>query len=560
MLSFNIQNYINLTKDVELKQSSTSRWSTANDRDNLFSIDRKIKDYSVHTDFEKEPFIELKFKKSVSPDLILIENRARAPFDKLSNNLKIEVSDNGVDYKILHSGCLYFKHSSVGIPLIIPLYRAVTFQFLKLSLEGDDVKPLHLSKVLVLCESLPRLSEPINFVSDRTDGLGERIKALLNAMVLSKIYDSCFYFTWRPIGEKVSSFHSIEGVDEVFDYSFIRKHFKDEVFQDVKHYKHLGSTSDLTYVVDQNPVERSIFQFKNVAKREDYAEAFNKIGFSPKVKEALEIAGAVKLQGNSVSIHLRSGDIVNGIYRFGDRYSNKVLPVYIVNLIIKKCLVEDADIALVGQDSSVCGFFESRYNNVFLSNKVSDKYNFTTLQKAVFDIKFLSQAKQIVSGASGFAQLAALISCKDITPFYSFINVDSQDISSSLLFLQENISNFSSLEIAFSYWHMYQNFSNYLSQDQIVSILMKCVELDEENYFYKLVFVLLLANREENSAIVDDLCKQLMASKDKEYGIHYLSKYKYPDGSKVMKHYHAVIEHLRKENKNKFLTDLLKYF
>ena len=64
------------------------------------------------------------------------------------------------------------------------------------------------------------------FVAMREDGLGERLKALINAMVIADLAGGQFAFQWRPMATTNLPFHDVLPPEEMFDQSFLDRHLK----------------------------------------------------------------------------------------------------------------------------------------------------------------------------------------------------------------------------------------------------------------------------------------------------------------------------------------------
>lgn len=556
--------YFNVAENAVVIQSSISKWSRLN-QINQFVKGGECKDFTVHTDFEKDPWVKIELEEICYPDFIVVENRKRIPFDEIAYTLKVECSCDDQRYQVLHCGYLAFGTFDGDCPpIILSLKKTKEVKFIRLSLSNGDPIPLHLSKLYVLNEKPTDLSHDIAFLSDRSDGLGERLKSLLNAVVLSYIYGTNYYFTWKPISNSVRKFHSIEMVEEVFSESFINEHFVDSAksFRDILPIENFSKTDSIPRCirVNQNPIDRYMPSLKNKITSKDYVSAFRAISFSEKVSFAINVANGVELGENVLAIHVRSGDIVHGRYRHGDRYTKKVIPLYALDLLITKNLDAYDQIVLFGQDESVCDYFSRNFNCVVSSKNLTPDENFSTLQRAMFDIALMSRCSQIISGTSGFSQLSATISGqKNIDPLEYLNNHydHSSIVVKAFSFLTDNSEVFSPLDIAFSYWHLYYNFVDRENLELSERCVGQAVVKDPDNYFYKVVYALILSNAsfyerslEYFSIIVD--------SSREEFGLNYLVTSKYPDGRSVLHNYRRDLESIVR--KKVVPTNSLAYF
>ncbi len=132
------------------------------------------------------------------------------------------------------------------------------------------------------------------FYSNRTDGLGERLRALLNAMMMAKLFGGDYRFSWS--GTKAGNqFHATEKVNEIFSDAFIQEHYQ-ATFNGEK------ACSIVDFL--KNPKEEGAFECAQVHDRSflkknapdlplengSYAELFEEIGFSSAIREAITCA------------------------------------------------------------------------------------------------------------------------------------------------------------------------------------------------------------------------------------------------------------------------------
>lgn len=533
----------NAATTATVSQSSYSKWSVK-EEGICFVTKKSCTDFAFHTKFEKNPWVKLDLKSDYYPDYIIIENRKRLPFDKIAYGLKVECSCDDEIYELLHSGFYAFgTFDGSLLPLMVPLNKNKKIRFIRLCLESPDKLPLHLSKIHVLYEKEPQINNDVRFVSNRTDGLGERLKALLNSIVLSKIYSLNYSFTWNPISDSLKQHHSIEDASTIFSKDFLDKHLitdHSEIQSSIALDEfNLSKTSSNTIIVNQNPIERYVPSLKNTIKPDMFVSAFKEISFSSDLNYAIDAANNVKLDGDTIAIHLRSGDIIHGQYRHGSRYTNKVIPLYALNALLLNSSLSRVKIILFGQDSDLCESFASAYPNVFYSPTFAQGFNFSNLQSTLFDIILMSRCDKIISGTSGFAQLSAIISAQSNIDPISFLNNKNavEDIlSDALNFLKNNENNYSHLDLSFSYWHLYHNYSAKLDVETCEKLLKNAVSIDEDNFFYKVIYSIVLFKNEQ---YVESSCQLrfVLESAKKSFGLNYIVKNRYPDGKSIISQY-----------------------
>jgi hypothetical protein len=536
-------NFKNAATTAVVSQSSYSKWSVK-DNGVSFLTNKSCADFAVHTDFETNPWIKLDLKTNYYPDYIVIENRKRLPFDEIAYGLKVECSSDDANYELLHNGFFSFgSFDGALLPLIIPLNKNKKVRFVKLSLNLSDKKPLHLSKIYVFYEKEPQINDDVRFVSDRTDGLGERLKALLNAIVLSKVFGLSYSFTWKPISESLKQHHSIEDASNIFskdflDQNLITNNFEIQNTISLEEFSSSMKTSNII-IVNQNPIDRYVPSLKNKINPEMFVSAFKEIKFSPALSYAADVANNINLDGGTLAIHLRSGDIVHGQYRHGSRYTNKVVPIYALNALLLKNSTNFQKIILFGQDSGLCESFASIYPNVFYSEVFMKDHDFSNLQCTFFDIILMSRCNKIISGTSGFAQLSAIISAQNNIDPINFLNNQSTSedvVNDALNFLMISEESFSSLDLSFSYWHLYHNYSSRLSLHTCEKLLKNAVRKDQDNYFYKIIYSIVLFKNQQYDESRYQLCS-VLDSTGKNYGLNYIVNNRYPDGKSTISQY-----------------------
>ncbi|WP_439277462.1 hypothetical protein, partial [Psychrobacter sp. 1U2] len=186
------------------------------------------------------------------------------------------------------------------------------------------------------------------------------MKAILNGIVLARKTNGKFFYSW-PLSFSESSFHAIDKVENIFNKSFIEEHLIERDAINRSNLKALNEIPKLNadslteydgilvqqqYLVNQ--IKDKEYQFSNL--RTEYKEAFEEIGFNEDVLMARSLAESVVLKNDVLAIHLRSGDLVYGEYRFMDRYYGKVVPLYVLDQVIKSFKRSGYDVILFGQD------------------------------------------------------------------------------------------------------------------------------------------------------------------------------------------------------------------
>lgn len=531
------ENLIDIGRLGKASQSSLSKWSKENDAQR--AVDGSIsKDFSFHTGKELNPWWQVEFDKPINVEYIIINNRKQEPFDEIASDLRIVAYDGKGIETLIHQGKVFFGSELEGCPLIIPLKSKISFKKLRITLLNENY--LHLSNIrFLIADPLKSFAERPVFIANRRDGLGERLRALLNSMVLAKEFDGHFIFSW-PLSFSKSGFHAIDKSENIFSSDFIESHLvtrdmlnrceiKD--LRDTKNftarnnngYKKIGINLDQTSL--NNQIKDKNLQLKNLSS--EYKLAFENINFNEGVTKSINLARSVQLKDKVLGIHLRTGDIVHGQYRYLDRYYSKVVPFYVLDALIMRHLELGYGIVLFSQDNETCQYFKDKYG-VLLSNDLVPK-DYDDIQRAIFDIVLMSRCAEIVGGSSGFAILASWIGDSKILKYTELLS--KEEVKFAFMDSLEGQGVLSSsftppLLKSFSISHYLQSFRDMNSLLERIDFLEKCIEIDPTNNFYRLLLALDYYKK-NNFKKADEIVLEIVNSKELT-DIYWLAKTKFP--------------------------------
>lgn len=538
-----------ISNECTAEQSSVPEWSQSDDANQILSnVDG---DFGNHTDYEYAPWIKIDLKRTLNPEFIIVQNRANTQFEARASSLRVEYSTDDTNYRTIHSGSVVFGCLPDGMPLILPLKGSMEMRYLKLSIHSEKKVPLHLKRVNILIDAKPNLLQGLNsitFYSSRTDGLGERLKSLLNAMVLSNLYKSEFKFTWNnPPG--LGESHAVDDANKTFSESF-RNHHLIETIPEKCH--ELDKKPDFSspklekigaIKVSQNSIFKQIPELKKLVPRSAFRHAFEQIEFSPEIAEAISIANNIELTRNTASIHLRSGDIVYGRYRHNDRYTNKVISYAQADFMISALKKRDTKVVLFGQNSEVCRYLADKYDAIFFGDDESIA-NFSSLQLALFDMVLMSRTNHIIAGKSGFSQFAEIIGDARFKSPETFFDKKNMSLHIAKLLSSDETLKFDNYQNAFSCWHYVFHYKDLFGNEKVIPYLEQAIKFDENNLFYLVVLATLyyeIGKFKEAELIID---KVLSRKEDtaEEFGCYaFLVKHKHPDGTGAFRRYKKVL-------------------
>lgn len=472
------------------RQSSISKWSRDDDAQRAVSSD-SYKDFAFHTDHEETPWWELAFDTPQSAKILLVSNRRRTLFQDLARSIRVEISPNGKDWNTIHEGDVAFGAEGEGVPLILPLDPNTAFKLLRISLgEGGA---LHLSKVRVLARryTAPPRKQSIVFATERTDGLGERLKGLLNAMVVSDFFKADFVFEWPSFSDYNAGHHAVDAPEQVFSADFLGAHFGIETPKiDLPSFL-LDNARNRTVdtgsvMVPHHDLETVDPTFATQIKPGAFAEAFDRIAFSDRLVQAIDAARALDLGAAPVALHLRAGDIVYGRYRFNRRYTNKVVPYPLCLEFIQAEREAGRDVLLFGQDADLCRQIATATGARFTED-FHVAQGFDQTQAALFDIVAMSRCARVVAGASGFSQLAQRIGGFEmIDPRNLRPAAEAARILRDALLDPDPAASVTPppLQTAFAAWYTVYFYGSQIALGERIDLLRLAIAQDPVNAFY----------------------------------------------------------------------------
>jgi len=463
----NINKLKNISKNKKCFQSSLSKWSKQNDPNRLVDTTLNV-DFAMHTDEEENPWWMVDLESEYEIEKIIIHNRKKQRQNR-ARTLKVEISLDGQRWRVVQQGFQYW-----GSRKDILIKKQLKARYVKISLEEKTF--LHLSNMGVY-------TRDYFIVAGRNDGLGGRLQTILNALYISKNTGLKFAYTWKnDVNEYAKDFvkdqkignnkiigHAIESEKEVFSDEFISKYSSTSHVnpnQGILRSKKLAFLSDIL----KEPLERNwgwyaplddLTKLFSKINREDYRTQISQLWYEIDFKDNIKalIKEAEKLASNEldfIAIHIRSGDIVYGGYRFfGKRFMKKALPLHLALGEVEELVKVNKQIVLFGDDNSSNSIIKNIYkDNIKLVDDFFPNRKLSNLERAIFEVTFMSKANQILaSGASFFSNLASFIgNINGITSIYQLTSKDTQyEIYKKNLFLYK----FHPYQMAFSFFHVF---------------------------------------------------------------------------------------------------------
>lgn len=274
-----------------------------------------------------------------------------------------------------------------------------------------------------LSAQLAEFGAPVVLLAQRTDGFGERMRAILNALALADLLGVGFAFRWealeRPFGQ------STPGAEAVFDAGFLERYQIGA--EDLARGRQLKlsevwcasgdtdgpgrATSEVIFIdIPLNLVDARLDVGPWKAWLRRLAETARAIAYAPDLALAREAARAVDLGPDPaaapVALHLRAGDIVYGPFRMWDHFHFKCCPYPLAQHIAAVERQEGRPALLFGQDAGLLDYLTAS-SGAMSAVELCAAHGFEGYQRIVFEITLMSRCREIFAGTSGFAAFAS---------------------------------------------------------------------------------------------------------------------------------------------------------
>jgi hypothetical protein len=499
-------------------QSSLSRWSRPDDaqratQDNTW-------DYAFHTGEDAEAWWSITFAKPQFLSLVIIENRRDVVYQGRAAELSVFCTVSGSE-RLLYRGTTEFGALPRQLPLILPADRKLPITSLRIVRNTPGA--LHLARVRILGDTsvLQRVSgrQPI-FVAMNADGFGERLRAIMNAMLMARTFGGSFVFNWDPmhVPAEVLKTHSVTSREETFSSDFLEKYHIDGAslkemqireFTDLRPVEtqehRTGRPEGLQVWHQLNQFQTDKLRSMGVSPSSQYGQIFESISFSLHLERVKSLADAIDLPEDIVALHLRAGDVIYGPVRSLGRFAAKCFPFTLVNEFIKECQQAGKALLVFGQDEDLLKQLQKNYGLMLAQDYLDD---FDATETALFEICLMSRCRSIFAGNSGFAHAASWRKGTSIRSLYSLFTPErARELTHKAILDPTSTDGVSDLQKAFACWA-----ALYVRSDAIVrsqadrDLLGAARRYDPENDLY-LLATAIMHYAEGKDAAAEDLLR-----------------------------------------------------
>ncbi|MCR6594978.1 sugar transferase, partial [Campylobacter insulaenigrae] len=507
---------INIAENKQTIQSSLSVYSKFNDASRALNYDLNINNYAFCTSANKHNWWLIDLEEAVYIECIRLFNTKNIFSRSKLCNVEIYTSIDNIHWTFIPREFCKWKYNDFECDIV--LSNKISVRYVRLSLREEA---LSLSKVEIF-----KRNKKGYIVSAKPDGFGMRLASMLVGMYLAKKLDFNFGFTWpnsidlafMGITESKNDSdicylgNAMDEVDKVFDEVFISKFLLDKDALASNHgniirkkERNLDFLSDISnfeedwgwYSTDILPSK----WLKDCNEEEclsEISDLYKNISFSDEYKNIIcDVEDKFSnLQNNFVALHIRGGDIIYSKIRKSPNFTPVVERFFPYEIALEIAIMElknNKNIIVFGQDLNankelvmhLQSLREYKHLSIIdISSLIKVEYN--EMQRAFFEINFMSKAQKIYSAKeSVFSKIAMMISGKNI--LLSFHNVFNQQEQLKLIVQNMYILNLHPLQVSMSYFRLFQ-LSQELGQsvEKNMQYLYEALKIDDDNDGYRI--------------------------------------------------------------------------
>jgi hypothetical protein len=325
-------------------------------------------------------------------------------------------------------------------------------------------------------------------IANRTDGAGERLKAIVNAIFISEMMDLDFKFTWLERMGGGNKFHATECKESIFSKEFIDDYHiekRTEPKSDLGMGLFKNFDGDLALIANRLANNNLIMDQRDMSSLFpslapiNLFSSFQKIGFSENIQSVKESALNFKPPKNSIAIHMRSGDIIHGPHRHTCRHTQKVITVPVALELIKRAKSKGYNVVLFGQNLAELKLVKETSS----VNTIHELYDFGSLSsfaQVMAEFMLLTKFDLLIAGNSGFAHLPARISSLKVIPPKDWLNRDEY-LACALEFASSELAAKVPRQSCYALMTSYYELAAFTPANQAIEILNKANSIDVEN-------------------------------------------------------------------------------
>lgn len=353
-------------------------------------------------------------------------------------------------------------------------------------------------------------------IAARSDGFGERMCALLNAMYLSEILKMKFGFKWSEnTNSVVQNFtqkntylaaNETSNARDFFDDNFIKCYHADDIdMSELCSIWELKNKSIFDFLIisrekwgwyaPPHNLSKIVCDLSEAEYRKKLKECWQRIQFNHTIHAIIHQADLKGKKQRFVAIHIRSGDNIyeRSMHTRWLWYAlDKSVSFYLVYEIIMREIYKGNKVVLFGDDPATNIILKDYVNDFYNDSKVHtidefiDLPNINSDQRVIFEIVFMSNAQTIYSGNSGFSRVAYFIGNSN---FYLINNYFTHQEKREIIYKNLDKLPINQKHVAFSLFYIYSLFENKQNIHENIQLLKHGLSYDYENDVFRLCLV-----------------------------------------------------------------------
>ncbi|EPT4297008.1 capsule biosynthesis protein CapA [Campylobacter jejuni] len=389
-------------------------------------------------------------------------------------------------------------------------------------------------------------SKPL-IIAGRDDGFGERMRALLNALYISKKFGFKFGFVWRDInniqnlldGKVLIPWANLPTREYLFDQDFIKSYYRQDIEfayetpvlwslyrQSIKNILKKPYEKEWGWYSTQGDLSEYFTDVDEGEYRTELVSCWKQIDFSSHVKKIFEKAHSKFLDiGKFVAIHIRTGEVIHDeFYRnilYHCRY--KIFPYPFALEIALKEIKKGHRVIFFGDDLNLiqnlkeyCSFNKQAQENIF---SIDDIIAFEQLDngydRLLFELVLMSKSEYIFgSGTTGFSRCASWIENKIFINIFDHLSLIEQY---EIILKYIDIENIDDLYRSCNYFFLFLLSEQFeFNFDIKLRYLSKSLRYDSGSLNSEVFYInLLLQNEKFKEA--DDRLEQVICKNKKKF-------------------------------------------
>ncbi|HEA8245317.1 TPA: capsule biosynthesis protein CapA [Campylobacter coli] len=384
-------------------------------------------------------------------------------------------------------------------------------------------------------------------IAGRDDGFGERMRALLNALYISKKFGFKFGFVWRDVnnvqnlldGRILIPWANLPTREYLFDESFIENYYREDIEftyetpalwslyrQSIQNILKKPYEKEWGWYSIQSDLSEYFTDVDEDEYRAELVSCWKQINFSPHVKKIFEKAHNKFLEiGKFVAIHIRTGEVIHDeFYRnilYHCRY--KIFPYPFALEIALREIKKGYRIIFFGDDLNLIQNLKEHYSfnkqiqaNIFsIDDIVACEQLDNGYDRLLFELVLMSKSEYIFgSGTTGFSRCASWIENKIFINIFDYLSLIEQY---EVILKYIDIENIDDLHRSCNYFFLFLLSEQLnLNFDVKLRYLNKSLKHDPNSLNSEIFYInLLLQNKHFKEA--DDRLEQIICKNRKKF-------------------------------------------